>query len=391
MKSEVQFFDDIDRQRLLSRLAFFSAFILFIAVAMLRTTTFPKIGFLEPIIKLICYLLLTIKIILLDHYQLKQFLLILVFGVIATIAAFQSEYTDLLLITMFIIGARGINFEDINKIYFIIGCIVIGSAIIASKIGLITNYIYYRGTTIRQSFGTIYPTDFAAHVFYLILSYCFLVNRRLKLFEVFIIGIIAFLINKYCDARLDVILIILTTICYYILLSSTFRKAFHKLINNVSALLPVSLFSLAFLLSYFYKSTGFMTLINQLLSGRLALGKRAFTMYPIKLFGQFIETHGFGGENGNNLAYSVDRSLYFYIDSSYIFMLLRYGLLFTIIVLLLLTIKTKKNKSIVYNLAIILVLGSAFVDQTLLNPAYNVFIFSLFAIVSGDNKITFNG
>lgn len=381
MDNKVQVLDQTDNRQSLGKIVFFIALILFLASSILKTTTFPNIEILDRVTKLACYLLLAVKLILLDQYQVRQFILLFLFGIVAAISAFQSDYSNLLLITMLIISARDINFSEINQVYFVIGCIIIGLAVIASKTGLITNYVYYRGTIMRQSFGVVYPTDFAAHVFYLILSYCFLIKRRLKLFEVFIIGFIAFLINKYCDARLDVVLIILTVICYYVFLTPSFQKKIHKLVNGVSSLLPISLFSLAFALSYFYKATGFMALINQLLSGRLALGKRAFTMYPIKLFGQFIETHGFGGENGNNLAYAADRFLYFYIDSSYIFMLLRYGLIFTIIILLLLTVKTKKTKSMSYNLAIILVLSSAFVDQTLLNPAYNIFILSLFSIM----------
>lgn len=385
MENDVRLLNERNRSNSLSKIVFFIALTLYLTMTIYITTTFPRVASLELLIKVGCYTLLVIKI-LLDNYTARQLVLLFSFGIVAILAAMQSDYTNLLLVAMFIIGARNINFYEINRVYFIIGITIILSAMIASKVGLITNLVYYRGTVERQSFGIIYPTDFAAHIFYLILSYCFLIQRQLNKFEVVIFIFIAFFINKYCDARLDVVLVALTIIFFYFLMFPLIKKAIHNIVNRIAIILPTVLFTLSIFLSYFYKPTGITEWINESLSGRLSLGNRAFSMYPVKLFGQFIETNGFGGEDGNNLAASADRSFYFYIDSSYVFMLLRYGILFTLIILILITVKTKKTNSIIYHLAIILALGSAFVDQTLVNPAYNIFILSLLAVIPNFNN-----
>lgn len=376
----------IDNKRYFGRILYLIALSLFLALSIFDTTTFPKLPLVNILVKMTCYLLITIKLVITDDYSMKEFLIASSLCVIALVAAYQSNYTDLLLIFMFVVGARNIDFREINLVYLIVGCMIIVAAIIASKLGLIENYTYYRGLSKRESFGVIYPTDFAAHIFYLILSYCYFINRRLKIFEIILFGFAAFLLDRYCDARLDVILIVLTIFFFYVFMTDWYIKLLQNFIRNVSSWLPAILFCLSLFLSNFYKSTGLIGLFNKLLSDRLALGNRALMLYPIKLFGQSIEMHGFGGKNGNNLAYAVDRSLYFYIDSSYLAMLLQYGVVLTVFLLILITLKNKKVRSISYSLAIILVLGSAFVDQTLLKPAYNVFLLSIFSFVNSDYK-----
>lgn len=382
MNNEIQLEETIDNRIYYGRIIYISALILFLVMTIIPTTTFPTYTVVVNFTKIICYILLTIKLVMIDRYKVKQFLILILIGIISLIAARQSGYTNLFLFVMFMISARNVNFRDINQTYFIIGCTIVGLAFIASKIGLIENLTYYRGDVKRQSFGIIYPTDFAAHIFYLILSYCFLINRRLKAGEAIICLLLAAFIDRYADARLDVFLIILTVVFFYVLMSNSFQNLFQHKIRTISALTPSILFIVSFMISYFYKPFGILAEINSLLSGRLGLANKAFQNYPIKLFGQPIQMIAFGGKEGNNLSYSaIDRSLYFFIDSSYIYTLLRYGVLFTIILLTLLSLKTKKTKLLSYNLIIILVCGSAFVDQTLVNPAYNIFLFSIFATI----------
>lgn len=365
MNNEIQLEETIDNRIYYGRIIYISALILFLVMTIIPTTTFPTYTVVVNFTKIICYILLTIKLVMIDQYKVKQFLILILIGIVSLIAARQSGYTNLLLFVMFMLSARNVNFRDINQTYFIIGCTIVGLAFVASKIGLIENLTYYRGDVKRQSFGIIYPTDFAAHIFYLIVSYCFLINRRLKAGEAVIFLLLAAFIDKYADARLDVLLIILTVVFFYFLMSNSFQKNFQHKIRTISALTPSILFIVSFMISYFYKPFGILAEINSLLSGRLGLANKAFQNYPIKLFGQPIQMIAFGGKEGNNLSYSaIDRSLYFFIDSSYIYTLLRYGALFTIIFLTLLSLKTKKTKLLSYNLIIILVCGSAFVDQT---------------------------
>lgn len=67
-----------------------------------------------------------------------------------------------------------------------------------------------------------------------------------------------------------------------------------------------------------YKDTPFWTSMNEILSNRLYLGKKAMDLFGIKLFGQYIRfsTYTDGKTHG----------VYFYIDSSYMQLAIVYGL-----------------------------------------------------------------
>ena len=60
-----------------------------------------------------------------------------------------------------------------------------------------------------NSFGFIYATDFAAHIFYLVLMYFYLRSGKFNLIEIMLFLYSSFFIANQCDARLDSICIIM--------------------------------------------------------------------------------------------------------------------------------------------------------------------------------------
>lgn len=74
----------------------------------------------------------------------------------------------------------------------------------------------------------------------------------------------------------------------------------------------------------------FLNSVNNLLSGRITLGKQALQLYGIKPLGQNIYIRGNGGIQGlNNVT-----DAYFFIDSSFLDILIRYGAFFLLLLLL---------------------------------------------------------
>ena len=64
--------------------------------------------------------------------------------------------------------------------------------------------------------------------------------------------------------------------------------------------------------------------INELFSGRLYLGQKGWDDFGLSLFGQTIDMVGFGG--------SIERpDNYFFIDCSYMNVMLRYGIVFLVV------------------------------------------------------------
>ena len=128
------------------------------------------------------------------------------------------------------------------------------------------------------------------------------------------------------------------------------------------------------MLSDFYQQDNeFLESINEAITGRLALGKKGLDDYGIPLLGQDVPMVGFGGS-------TTLEEEYFFIDSSYLNILLRYGILFLIMVLIIYgTICYKHKKDTVLMLAVVLLAISCFIDHHMMEAAYNPLTYALFA------------
>lgn len=62
--------------------------------------------------------------------------------------------------------------------------------------GIVGNMVSFREEKVRNSFGFIYATDFAAHIFYLVLMYFYLRSGKFNLIEIMLFCIHLF----YCKS-----------------------------------------------------------------------------------------------------------------------------------------------------------------------------------------------
>lgn len=105
----------------------------------------------------------------------------------------QSGHDFLLLYGVLILGAQGISFQKIMKVYFL----VIGSLFVltigCASVGIIENYVYYRADgSVRHALGLSAPTNFGAVAFYLTMVWWYLRKEKITWPE---IGVIAALLR----------------------------------------------------------------------------------------------------------------------------------------------------------------------------------------------------
>ena len=67
---------------------------------------------------------------------------------------------------------------------------------------MITNLVYHRGEKVRMAFGFIYPTDFAAHVVYMIAAWVLIRQVRCSWIEIGMMIISVIFFEKYCDVKM---------------------------------------------------------------------------------------------------------------------------------------------------------------------------------------------
>ena len=133
-----------------------------------------------------------------------------------------------------------------------------------------------------------------------------------------------FIVFYFTTLRLTFYLSFFSLMLYIILIKFDWFKVDNKTIKSIMTLsFPVMIVGTS-LFYYFYNGNNTVyAQLNIFSSGRLQFGHEAFERYPINLFGNLIETSA-----------GTSTTEFFYLDSGYIYAVLGYGVLFSIIVVI---------------------------------------------------------
>lgn len=321
------------------------------------------------------------KLVVLECTEFKEAIIISLILALFIVVRVNTGYGQLFDTALLIAGAYRINYRRILKVYLGVSVPVIICTIIASQLGLVTNLIYNQEGRIRESFGFIYPTDFAAHVFFVVVAWVLLRQVKCSLLELGGMLILVVFLAVYCDSRNSELGILLTVggVIYLKIMNRIADKK-HKTYSP-SKLLSWGCISSPFifapvmiLLCRFYNPNNqIMSFLNKVTTERLKLGKRTFDNYDIQILGQYVDMAGNGGTTEKPAYYT-------FIDCSYNNILMRFGLLIFIVVLIMLEIIMLKNKSNLYILGLIMVIClHSVMEHHLFEFFYNVFIVLPFA------------
>lgn len=302
-------------------------------------------------------------------YLILSILLLLSGGLVY----FQTNRLNFLVYSMLLVLLVNVDMKVVLRNYVVVAGILVVGVFLLSLVGMVPNLQYNRAGVIRNSFGFIYPTDFASHCFYLFLAVSYLLKDKfIWTRSLFGVLLSAFII-KYCDARLNALSILLATVIFIYFYYSNGKKI------KIFALLPYSAVVFASIVTYLsYKfswSNPFLVSVNKLITGRLALGRNAFDTFGVHLFGtrnvQFI---GSGGKTESVIGYN-------YVDSSYVQMLFTYGIVPVVLLLIIYVVASRKQyKDGQYLLVAILSLiaFNCMIEAFWFVPTYNIFMFLLF-------------
>ena len=340
-----------------------------ISTTMLDRTFFQvKVNFLFLVV-----LLLGLRFLYKMRVSYKYLILSILLLLSGVLVYFQTNRLNFLVYSMLLVLLVNVDMKVVLRNYVVVAGILVVGVFLLSLVGMIPNLQYNRAGVIRNSFGFIYPTDFASHCFYLFLAISYLLKDKfIWTRSLFGVLLSAFII-KYCDARLNALSILLATVIFIYFYYSNGKKI------KIFALLPYSAVVFASVVTYFsYKfswSNPFLVSINKLITGRLALGRNAFDTFGVHLFGtrnvQFI---GSGGKTESVIGYN-------YVDSSYVQMLFTYGIVPVVLLLIIYVVASRKQyKDGQYLLVAILSLiaFNCMIEAFWFVPTYNIFMFLLF-------------
>lgn len=367
---------------------YFLAFTIYFLPTFLMQTTFST-NANSHVLRLISYIaipLLLYKIFVVDEWSGKEYVviaLVLITGIVTWRAAQTSDY---LFLFPFIIGAKNVNFKSIIKWYLYFNTIFMLSIMVISLLRVIPNLIYYSSNRpTRYALGMVYPSNIAAFFLFMALAYCYLRFNRLGLLDYCGIFIISCVGMKLTNTRLDFVATILI-IPFMIIAQRAYRdKTISKYLASFFWMaVPITAWVVIFG-SYFYNPNNYLLKkLNDLGSGRLVLGHDAFQKYNPNLFGRSITEYSYAGVKGHQYANGVGQLShnYFYIDSSYLRLLLLGGIVAFIIIVICLTataLKSTIDRTYVLSAIILIVSLSLMFEPHIIQLIYNPFILSLVA------------
>ena len=340
-----------------------------ISTTMLDRTFFQvKVNFLFIVV-----LLLGLRFLYKMRVSYKYLILSILLLLSGGLVYFQTNRLNFLVYSMLLVLLVNVDMKVVLRNYVVVAGILVVGVFLLSLIGMIPNLQYNRAGVIRNSFGFIYPTDFASHCFYLFLAISYLLKDKfIWTRSLFGVLLSAFII-KYCDARLNALSILLATVIFIYFYYSNGKKI------KIFALLPYSAVVFASVVTYFsYKfswSNPFLVSINKLITGRLALGRNAFDTFGVHLFGtrnvQFI---GSGGKTESVIGYN-------YVDSSYVQMLFTYGILPVVLLIIIYVVASRKqykDGQYLFVAILSLIAFNCMIEAFWFVPTYNIFMFLLF-------------
>ena len=314
-------------------LLYFIAFALIFVGAFIRTTLFRSLWAPLEYLMYAGYLIMFIKII--RYQRNNQMQLLALVGIIgaALVAGYLSDnYTAMLSLAMITTGAINIPFRKIAKEYFWIASALLIVTIICSLTGVIENlqYTFEAERGIRNSFGIVYPTDFAAHVLYIMLSFIIAYDEKLNIIHSLAGIIITIVVYYFCNTRIDCACMLLAWVGVPVI-KALQKKNIPAVLKKISAYIctlsmPIAAAVMLVLSAVYTSSSPLLTTLDRLLNGRLSLGKEGFERYPVTIFGQPVTLVGAGGS-------TTLKEDYFFLDCSYMYCLLKYGIIITLLLI----------------------------------------------------------
>lgn len=333
----------------------------------------------------ICVTLVIIRLIIIKEIPKKKFIAMVVISFVFLMSHYMSGYglpVDLLIL---VLGAYNVDFRKILKTYIAVWSVLLVITIIGAMTGLAENLVFYQDyvegvgfARERMALGICYPTDLAAYVAFLMLTYVYIREEDITYLEIGIMFALTCATYYITDARTDFIvmlMLIFLTLVTKIKYASISRFVKKTFVRKCILILPIILAIGSWILTWIYDENSEIWLkIDAVLSGRLAMGKVALQNYNITAFGQYVIEKGFGG--------STDwPDNYFFIDCSYISMGIKFGIIFLILIFGIYTIILKRcldTRKLFWCIVLVVIAIQSATEHHFIQYWYNPFLIVLF-------------
>ena len=357
----------------------------FTQITVLSGAPFFFVAFFECIVSLILPVIVIICLIRNFDCRKREAIIGFILIIIMMIVVWKNGYDELKYLALFAAGSIGVDFKKVVKSTAITSVItILYTFLYTFAINPSINSVYVQVKRVRSTMGLKYPTDAASYVLYVGIS-LMLLGKVYPFVITFIFSVLSlFLSAFYFDSVTSSIIsaiFCLTVIGAFLYEKKFFKLAIPKKIENlvqgaVYALIPLlTVFQL--ILAYFYgKERTWASMADALLHRRVSLTYKGLTEHGITLLGENIDLFGKaapGIQTGE---------VYNFIDSSYINIPVRYGLIAFVCILFMWFIiqrKAVKHGNVFIILATILIAIHSFEEHHFAEIAFNPLLFLPFS------------
>lgn len=306
-----------------------------------------------------------------SKYRFSEFFLLLIAMFISIIFVLVTKDTFIMILLVLSIAFTKLDQVVVIKKVFVLSTISAIFVVVSFKLGIITQYVMYRGGTPRFSLGFYHPNTVGVVFFMLIAEYFYIKRDNLKLIDFVLSTALAMLMYRITDSRTTLIVILFLIISIFFVRFLSLKRG--KKFLYFCLLLPILFPVLSIWAVQNYQSNNFVYKINQILSGRIYYGNLFINTYGIHMFGD--QNVKIIGTKQVMESYGAVKGMI--LDNSYLLTLVDNGVFILILLTslyLYLMFRVLKNEN--YYLLVILIgyliLGLS--ESFLFNYHYNIFL-----------------
>lgn len=346
--------------------------------------TFSLVGSFVQASQYITIVLLIVKLVVDRYYSPRTVVLLTVLlSFLIGIGLQTNQLYKFIIFGLLLAGAKNVNLKKLLQYHAVILAVIMLSVFVGLKLGVISDITHWarEGKILRHTLGFRFTTFGPNMLFHFLCIWGYIRGKKISWLElIFLAGANQYYF-MYTDTKsayyFSVLMIVFIALVKIFKPSISEKKLIwlERVSLIVCTIIPI-------VTTHFYENrTPFLIQLNNFLTGRLYLGYVALTTYKVRLLGQPIIWNTpdiFGSISG----------AFLYVDSSFMNMLLNFGVLFLMVLLVSIWTLSKKNpyRNLHYSLSFIVVLLHAMWDPQFLEVWYNPFLLFLAVFVSQSPK-----
>lgn len=312
-------------------------------------------------------------------YKEYRFWMAVFFSACCMTVFFVTGYTFLPVLAFLALAVVKMPAQTVYRVVFWTQLLSLLVMVIGVQTNVIEDLIYITDTDgLRHSFGINYPTDFAAHIVFVVFLAYVVFSGISNLWFVGIVLFAFWISYYYCSAKCSTILLLLFLVL--LLLEMLYAKLQKyrpvKWMDCVVAygkcIAMPALCILSITIAWIYNGQEYLNRLNSFLTSRIVVGHSALMDLGMTSFGQTFDMLG----NGGSLGYKWG---YYFIDNSYILIAVRYGvvLLFLINIFYVLTMLRSKKHSLRCLMNVLFLIAiQAVIEHHMIEVWLNIFLVS---------------